>query len=217
MRRFWEWDPVFEINKNKCALLVIDMQEGFLSEDASMHVPMAKKQISLTKEIIASLRSEGVPVIYSVYSFDENTGLSFYKKMAGQRGLCHSEVVEGFSYGGWATQISKEIEPCEKDTVIIKPGYDCFHDTELEEVLKKLDVDTLLVTGTVVNWCVDSTVRTAYHKNIQVVIVSDAVSAHDHAGLSGEKWCEIELDLFAEAFGQVVSSEKLIKILKESK
>ena len=80
---------------------------------------------------------------------------------------------------------------------------------------KELGVKTLIIAGTVVNWCVDSTIRSAYHKDYNVVVMADGVSGYNHAGISGLMWRDIELDLFAEAFAQVMDSDEIISELNK--
>ena len=75
----------------------------------------------------------------------------------------------------------------------------------------------LIICGTVVNWCVDSTVRSAYHKGYQVVVLADAVSGYDHAGLTGRQWVETELDLFGEAFAKVESARQLEQEISDNR
>ena len=127
---------------------------------------------------------------------------------------------EGTPVYGWNLN-SAETQLCENlsslvsdnDCVFSKYSYDCFAHTSLEFELKRRHIKTVIVVGTVVNWCVDSTVRSAYHKDYNVVVLSDCVSGYEHAGTTGDKWVDIELDLFAEGFAEVMSSDAAFKAL----
>lgn len=46
-----------------------------------------------------------------------------------------------------------------------------------------------------------------------VVVLSDCISGYEHAGTTGDKWVDIELDLFAEGFAEVMSSDAAISEL----
>ena len=77
-----------------------------------------------------------------------------------------------------------------------KTRYSGFHDANLDEVLKGLSVDTLVVCGLTTECCVDCTVRDAFHRDYQVFVASDACAAYDpelHEGalLSLELNCAI--------------------------
>src|SRR5699024_10390838 len=142
-----------------------------------------------------------IPVIYTVFYVGPDSHYDFYWKIANQRGLSVEEPVCELWDGKHETEIYSELVPLPGERVIKKYGYDCFAETSLEEELRVLDVSNLLVTGTVLNWCIDSTVRTAFHKHYDVTVIADAVSSYDHAGGTAEDWQRMELNFFAEAFG----------------
>ena len=60
-----------------------------------------------------------------------------------------------------------------------------FLETELDEYLKGLRVDTLIVCGMMTHMCVDTTVRAAMDYGYQVKLVADACATMDLA-LNGE-------------------------------
>lgn len=212
-KKYWEWEPAFDIDPNVSALLVIDMQEGFLEEGSPLEVPMAREQISTFKKLISYCRKNEIPVIYTAFCIKPDSGFiyNFYLKIAKQRGIKIDEPHFEFWDGKPETEIYSELAPLPNEHVLKKFGYDCFAETTLDEDLKALGVKNLIVTGTVLNWCVDSTVRAAYHKHYDVTVIADAVSSYDHAGATAEDWYEMELNLFAEAFGRVITADNAMK------
>src|SRR6266508_5749650 len=58
----------FEIKREQCALIVVDLQEDFVNPKNPMCVPEAYRQIPRVKKLIESCRSLGVPVIYSAHN-----------------------------------------------------------------------------------------------------------------------------------------------------
>jgi nicotinamidase-related amidase len=212
-KRYWEWDPVFEIDPAKSTLLIIDMQNGFVEEGAPLEVPMAREQVPAIAKLARFCREHKIPVIYTAFCVAPGFSYPFYWKMASQRGLKLGEPERMFWWGKHETEICPRLRPQPGEPIVKKCGYDAFANTELEQLLRSQGVDTVVVVGTVVNWCVDSTVRGAFHRFYNVVVVADCVSGYDHAGSSAEKWREMELDFFAEAFARVITSEDLIKEL----
>ena len=97
----------------------------------------------------------------------------------------------------------------EGDTVFLKYTYSCLSHTELETWLKKKRIRTLIICGTVTNWCVDSTIREAYHKDYNVVAVADCISSYDHCGRTADDWNSAMFDLWAEMFGRVMTAEQV--------
>ncbi len=209
-KRYWEWEPVFEIDPAKSALLIIDMQNGFVEEGALLEVPMAREQVSVIAKLAGFCREHKIPVIYTAFCVAPDFNYPFYWKMASQRGLKLNEPDRTFWWGKHETEICSHLRPQLGEPIVKKCGYDAFANTELEQLLRSQDVDTAIVVGTVVNWCVDSTVRGAFHRFYKVVVVADCVSAYDHAGSTAEQWRDMELDLFAEAFARVTTSDDLI-------
>jgi nicotinamidase-related amidase len=58
-----------------------------------------------------------------------------------------------------------------------KRTFDMFYGTQLEILLRSLDVDTLLVAGCNTNTCVLASVYGAYVRNFKVVVLSDCVAS----------------------------------------
>lgn len=142
----------------------------------------------------------------------------FYWKRNKERGLLNKDGSCKFSRNSAETQLCDSLASLvsDNDCVFSKYSYDCFAHTSLEFELKRKHIKTVIVVGTVVNWCVDSTVRSAYHKDYNVVVLSDCVSGYEHAGATGEKWVDMELDLFAEGFAEVMSSDAAISELNKT-
>jgi nicotinamidase-related amidase len=216
-RRWWEWEPVFALEAGRCALLVVDMQRGFVEPGAPLEVPMARDQVGNIRKLVDFFHQIGRPVVYTRFCVDADAHYVFYWKIAQQRGLHLEPPHCQFWDGRRETEITPELTPAVGDLVIKKFGYDAFSATPLDALLRARSVDTVVVTGTVVNWCVDSTVRGAFHRGYYVVVVADCVSGYDHAGLTGEQWCQAELDHFAEAFGRVLTSDQLIDELSRNR
>lgn len=142
----------------------------------------------------------------------------FYWKRNKERGLLNTDGSCKFSRNSAETQLCDSLASLvsDNDCVFSKYSYDCFAHTSLEFELKRRHIKTVIVVGTVVNWCVDSTVRSAYHKDYNVVVLSDCVSGYEHAGATGDKWVDMELDLFAEGFAEVMSSDAAISELNKT-
>lgn len=160
--------------------------------------------LSFTFSIFSSLCND--------YAYD------FYWKRNKERGLLNTDGSCKFSRNSAETQLCDSLASLvsDNDCVFSKYSYDCFAHTSLEFELKRRHIKTVIVVGTVVNWCVDSTVRSAYHKDYNVVVLSDCVSGYEHAGATGKKWVDMELDLFAEGFAEVMPSDAAISELNKT-
>jgi ureidoacrylate peracid hydrolase len=169
------------------ALLVIDMQNGFVAPEGSITrrgEPMhdVDNVVAETARLIAAAREVDLPVVYTVHAFDPD----YFDVPARivRRGIL-TPADQALVRGTWDAAITDEIKPLEGDRLVEKNRYDAFLYTDLEQVLRALGVDTLLACGVATNVCVESTVRSAEQRDFTVVVASDCTSGpseyHDAA------------------------------------
>jgi nicotinamidase-related amidase len=205
-KAYAEGDAGFEIKSNKCALLVIDMQDEFVKPHWSPDwVPEATRQVSRIKTLIEHCRSKNIPVIYTVYSKTHNyldrpkTG----RFMPGR----YSELDIDFSIFFVNGQVWHELAPRKDEIVIRKSSYGAFYDTPLETILKNMGKDTVIICGTITNCCCGTTARQAYERSFKVVFGSDVTSIDD------PEMREPELKVLRKGFARVLTAEEIIKAL----
>ena len=202
-----EDEALFEIIREKCALLVIDMQDEFVKPNwAPCWVPEATRQVPRIKKLIKQCRLKGVPVIYTVFSrtnnfLDRPLSGKFMPNRYNHLDIDQSMLfIEG--------KVWHELEPLEGEIVIHKPSYGAFYDTPLETILKNLGKDTVIITGTLTNYCCGLTARQAYERGFKVVFGSD-VNATDAPGLQ-----EPELKVLRKGFARVLNAGQIMEELK---
>ncbi|MBQ9609417.1 MAG: cysteine hydrolase [Lachnospiraceae bacterium] len=84
-----------------------------------------------------------------------------------------------FLEGTFGAQISERIKPEDEDKVIIKHYPNSFLETELDEYLKSIGAEELIVCGMMTHMCVDTTVRAAMDYGYRVKLVADACATMD--------------------------------------
>lgn len=160
------------------ALIVIDMQNGFCSAKGFMnqiglgYEPSAAA-IEPIQRLLASARKAGIPIFFTRYSLSEDfsdAGLLLEVFPA-------IEEAKGMVRGSWDADIADALTPQPGEVVIDKTRYTAFYDTDLEDQLRELGVDTLIVCGVTTNICVESTVRDAFFRDIRVIVPSDGTAA----------------------------------------
>jgi len=201
-----EGNANFEVITKKCALLVIDMQDEFVKPHWSPDwVPEATKQVPRIKRLIEHCRSKNIPVIYTVYSKTHNyldrpkTG----KFMPGR----YSELNIDFSLFYVEGRVWHELAPREDEIVIRKSSYGAFYDTPLETILKNKGKDTVIICGTLTNFCCGATARQAYERSFKVVFGSDITSTDD------PEMQEPELKVMRKGFAKVLTLEEIIEVI----
>ena len=138
----------------KAALLVIDLQKKFFEIDDA-HSESLKLAIEYINEAILIFRKKGFPII-SIQHKDENEGLI--------PGNEEFEVHE-----------SVKLEP--QDLRIEKTYGNSFTKTKLNEKLRQLDVDTVVITGFCAEECVLSTYFGAEDNDFTPVILRSAIAS----------------------------------------
>jgi ureidoacrylate peracid hydrolase len=191
----------WKFERERCALLVIDMQNDFVREGAIMEVPEARTQLAKIARLIGACRKSDVPVMYTVHQTDPQFNpleiASFPHLVDG-----------GMREGTDGIEVVDELAPATSEYVLRKRRYSAFFQTDLELILRNLKgsaaaIDTLIICGTVTNICCESTARDAYFRDYKVVFGSDVCSALNKAAHDATL-ANMEL------FGRVLSGEEII-------
>ncbi len=147
------------------ALLVIDMLNDFVNEGAPLEVPDTRNIIPVVREEINYARDNDIPVVYVCDTHDEDD-------------------VE-FEKFGWpphavkdtrGAEVVDELKPEEGDIVVEKKTYSSFHNTRLDNELKRLGVKTVRLTGCVTHICIMFAAYDAGMLGYNVEVVSDGVA-----------------------------------------
>ena len=162
----YEVHELVELDPSSTAVIVVDMQNDFVSEGGALHVPDAAPTIPAIQALLTHAREAGMEVAYSQDTHGE--------------GDPEWEIwPEHAREGTWGWEIVDDLAPREQETVIRKVRYDAFYGTHLDHFLRLWGTRTLVVCGTVANICVHYTAASAALRWYDVVIPRDAVSALD--------------------------------------
>ena len=158
------------------ALIVIDMQNGFLNPESPLCIRGARATVPACAQVIAACRRAAAPVIFvnRAYRADgsdvENTRYQVWA--AGGRPLTPG------STGPLSVENPPEFDRQEGDYEIIKPRYSAFFHTSLDLLLRRLGVDTVVLTGTTTPNCIRTTCYDAISLDYRVVILEDCCSSN---------------------------------------
>lgn len=165
------------------ALVVIDMQNDFVAPDGffarvGIDVTAVADVVPTIARLLASARAAGIPVVYTRMRNKANEMLPALHRILPRRDRETARTatcVEGTP----GAQIIDALMPQAGDQIVDKTQYSAFYRTDMEDVLARLGVDTVVVTGATTNVCVDSFVRDAYFRGLDVVVVQDAVASYE--------------------------------------
>jgi ureidoacrylate peracid hydrolase len=172
----------FTIDPALTALLVIDMQNGFAAPEgtlgkAGFDISMTRAIIPRIQQLVDAARSAQMRVFWSrqVHYPDDRTRAQrlipgHLARGAGRSMLC--------AKGTWDADIIDELQPylATEDEVFEKHRASCFYSSNFEARLRIHGIRMLIVTGTTASFCVDSTIREAYARDLDVIVPGDAIS-----------------------------------------
>jgi nicotinamidase-related amidase len=194
------------------ALLIVDMQNDFVRVGAPLEVPEARATIDAHRALLEVFRGRGLPVLYTRFLASPSPTLlwEWSPQLRPPVKCCWKGHLRRYADIGAerdCTDVIDELAPRAGDHQVEKFGYGAFHGTSLDATLRALGVESLVVTGTVTQICVEETAREAFHHGYRTTVVSDAVSSylpHLHAAT---------LENFARKFGWVEDSAAVIRLL----
>ncbi|WP_040702817.1 isochorismatase family protein [Nocardiopsis ganjiahuensis] len=166
-RMDWKIDP------SRCALLVHDMQRYFLDAFTPGSEPVPEL-LANTGALLDRCRSNGVPRIFTAQPGSQSEQ---------DRGLLRDLWGDGLRDDPSHSAIVDELAPGPDEVVLTKWRYSAFVRTDLEERLRALGRDQLVVCGVYAHIGVLMTACDAFMRDIQVFVVGDAVadfSAREH-------------------------------------
>lgn len=155
------------------AIIVIDMQNDFVEPEGVLCVAGAKPTIPAIRELLDYGRANGWKVVYIVREH-RPSGLDVDEPRVplftdGKPGYCVP--------GTWGAEIVDGIKPAEGDLVVAKFRNSAFFNTQLDLILRRLGVSTVILAGTQYPNCVRGTANDAMSYNYETVVCTDACSA----------------------------------------
>jgi len=167
----------------KVALVVIDLQRDFLSEDgyfARMGYDPSplRKILPNVSRLIGAARKAGSPIIHTRQGYRADLAdMTDYERWRRRRaGL---EGTNALLRGTLGFEIVPELDVRATDIIVDKTANGAFTHTDLEHILRAKGVTHLLVTGCTTEVCVHTTIREAADRNFICCLVEDACASGD--------------------------------------
>ena len=149
------------------ALIVIDMLNATFEDHRESGIGQAALQIiDPLNQLIDRCHATGAPVIFACDSFLPGdfifTGKMPPHSLRGTRGA----------------MVTDWLHRAPEDMVLDKRRFSAFFKTDLDQTLRTLGCDTVLITGLATHICVLSTVFDALSNDFRTIIVEDCCAAH---------------------------------------
>lgn len=159
----WRAEP------RRSALLVHDMQSYFLMRFDAQSQPAADLVENIERMIAAARRLE-VPIVYTAQPGSMTSE---------QRGLLKDFWGPGMAMSPDHRRVVERLAPQETDLVLDKWRYSAFVRTRLEEYLRDLRRDQLVICGVYAHVGVLATALDSYTKDFETFVLADGVADFD--------------------------------------
>ena len=190
------------------ALIVVDMQNGFVSKGGSYHklgmnTSNYRKIIPKLKNLIEFCRSKEIPIFYTE-AVKEASGIDLLTKIHNFLPKSRQERLR-FPIcirGTWDGVTLDKLKPKKNDHVVIKRRDSAFQDTELRVWLQSEGINFLVFAGIDTSICVETSLREGFNIGYDVVLVSDATAS----GI--KEHYKTTLERVRDYYGLVMSTER---------
>jgi nicotinamidase-related amidase len=207
------------LNPRETAIVTIDMHRGHLDPSvATIAVKSedAKRVIAAAKQLLDFARSHAIPVIHVKLVYRRIPGLGsegmtqpFWRAM---HELVESDrltpgrpsTVDGHNImGSPGTELIPELYAGGDYVIDNKKRLDCFHGTDLCQLLQAVGARTVCLMGINTNTCVLNTAFTAFNLDFRVIVLSDCV-----ASMYGDDLHVLGLQNVARCLGWVLTNDE---------
>ena len=186
------------------ALVVVDVQNDFVADGGffakiGADMKTIQRAVPPLQRVIEAARRAGVLVVFVQAIYDQQ----YRSEPMRERDRRRTIDIPRCETGTWGADFFA-VRPRPDEPVVVKHRYSGIINTELDAVLKRHGVRSLLMTGVATDTCVESTARDAYFIDYYVTLVADCCAAFNDADHRGA------LARFERDYGPVVASADII-------
>ena len=146
------------LNPKHLAIIGIDLQRCFLELGRKAYLPSSPELINRLRNFYAYAKERGIRIILTRHWHEGNIMERWWGSTMPRAAP--------------ATQILEELEAY-GDAIIEKNTYDAFYRTNLEALLKEMNIETVIITGVMTHLCCETTARSAFVKGFNVIFPID--------------------------------------------
>ena len=148
------------------AIVVVDMLKDNIDADSPYRMgEEGRKIIPYIQRLLAYARGKNMPVVFANDSYLPEDLLF--------KGRMKPHCIQGTR----GAEVIDELAPQRSDIILPKRRMSAFFKTGLEDTLRKMDVDTIVVCGISTTACVMTTAMDAFMNDFYVIVVEDCCAA----------------------------------------
>lgn len=205
------------------ALVLVDMNRSHLDHEIG-HLLVAREDadriIARAVRVREAWSAAGLPVIFvrTHHRVDPRSGQMVDNKNPFWTAQ-HSRPIPGLGRerkslaveGSPVTEIVAPLAPHPGEHTVFKHRYSPFDNTDLDLLLRNLEVETLVIGGVNTNNCVLCTCFEAFNRDYRVVVMRDVC-----ASMNGPDYHAASLKLIEAALGWVLDSDAIVDACRQA-
>jgi nicotinate phosphoribosyltransferase len=144
---------------SKQVVIVVDPLNGFLGKDGRLYMKKVEDIFPRMNKVINAARDEGIPVIYLCDGHSKKD-----EELKQWPGHCDRRT--------WESQVHPKIsQPMRKNEWVFKTAFSAFESTNLDEILKELGVEELIILGVATEYCDEANSSVALGRAVQKSVI----------------------------------------------
>lgn len=210
----------------RTAIVVVDMQNDFCHPDGwlahiGVDVTPARAPIAPLRTLLPVLRKEDVPIVWLNWGNRPDrmnlppAVLHVYNRDGRSIGIGDAlpkRDAEVLQAGSWAAAVVDELARHPEDISVDKFRMSGFQDTELDSILRNLDIETILFAGVNADQCVLCTLQDANFRGYDCILLEDC------SATTSPQFCmDATIYNVRQCFGFVGSSQEIVTALGGSR
>ena len=180
------------------ALLVIDMQQYFCNPVSHAYFKDSTTIIPNIQKLIDFYRQQNFPIFFTRYAL-------LHTESPGSMGRWWNDALYDDNN---LSNIIDLLHPLPHEYVIRKKQYSAFFETDLDQMLKKHNVRTVLITGVLTHLCCETTARDAFMRNYDVLFITDATASDK------QEFHEASLKNLSDGFATLMTTNEVLSWIK---
>jgi nicotinamidase-related amidase len=217
--------PEFDIDWTRAALAVIDVQNYSSNAKVGIAAMLFEKRPTVAEyyaerilgtmvpniaRLIAGFRAGDREVIYTRHGPLLPDGRDLIARRRRRDALASRETDRPalWPVGSYEHEIVNEVKPRPGELVINKNASSPFNGTGIDQLLRNMGIDTLVLTGTATEMCVETTARDAADRGYNVIVAEDAT------GTYFQSHHEASLSAIARVYGQIWTTDGVLAALE---
>ncbi len=158
-------DDFFPRKLKNIAVLGVDLQNFFLNPKYRAYLPSSENLIKNLERFYTHSKNTGLKIIFTRHE---------HRRPENMAQWWHDEMLPDTE----KTEIAEALVNF-ADYVVEKRTYDAFYHTKLDEILKNLEIEAVIITGVMTHLCCETTARSAFVRGYNVIFPIDGTATQN--------------------------------------